>query len=579
MPSLGKDVLGSQTLGHRAHREPWTGVGPGFTAVEREGQQAMTRSAISLVHARGSGHAGPAERAGGARWLHLALVLEVAAAVRFYFVLQGDFPLNDGGLFLRMVQAIQEGGFALPVHVSYNGWAIPFAYPPLAFYVAAWLATVLQVDPLTVLRWLPPVVSVLTLVPFYYLVQAALPTPRQRLLAAMAFAFVPRAYNWEIMGGGLTRSLGFFFALWTIGAALRLVREGRRRDGVGCLLFGALTLLSHLEMALFAALSAALIRVCHGRVGSRWRPIVGVGLGVLALTAPWWGTVIARHGVAPFLAAAASGQHTPLALLKLLAFDFADEPLAGLFGVLGTLGLLVLWADGRPWIPLWVLLLFVADPRKASTTAMVPMAMAFAYLVDQLLWPRLARAHRRWPAIVLGVLLAHATLATLYLAHAPNTPLRALSPAEREAMAWVRAHTPPQSRFVVVSGAPGWPQDALAEWFPVLAGRTSVATVQGTEWLADGQFDLLVDRYEALQACVHQEVRCLESWAAQAGISFDHVYVGKRTTALNASLTWDCCSGLRVSLRSDPAYQVLQDGPGGLIVRRLRRPGTPTASH
>ncbi len=551
--------------------------GPASPRWKGRGNQAMTRSAISLAHARASDHAGPVERAGGTGWWHLVLALEVAAAVRFYFVLQADFPLNDGGLFLRMVQAVQEGGFALPVHVGYNGWAIPFAYPPLAFYVAAWLATVLQVEPLAVLRWLPPVVSVLTLVPFYFLVQEALPTSRQRLLAAMAFAFVPRAYNWEIMGGGLTRSLGFFFALWTIAAALRLAREGRRRDGVGCLLFGALTLLSHLEMALFAALSSALVLVCHGQVRARWRPMVGVGLGVLVLTAPWWGTVIARHGVDPFLAAAASGQHTPLALLRLLAFDFTDEPLAGLFGVLGSLGVLVLLADGRPWIPLWVFLLFVVDPRKASTTATVPMAMAFAYLFDQVLWPRLARSHRRWPTIVLGVLGIHAALATLYLAHAPNTPLRALSPAEREALAWVRGHTPPQSRFVVVSGAPGWPQDALAEWFPALADRTSVATVQGAEWLADGQFDLLVDRYEALQACVHQEASCLESWAAQAGVSFDHVYVGKRTTALNAALTWDCCSGLRASLRSDPAYQVLYDGPGGLIVRRLRRPGTPTA--
>ncbi len=538
----------------------------------------MTRSAISLVRTRTSSRVASEEGAGSSRWFHLALVLEVAAAVRFYFVLQADFPLNDGGLFLRMVQVIQDSGFALAGEVPYNGWTIPFAYPPLPFYLAAGLATALQVDPLAVLRWLPPVVSVLTLVPFYYLVQAALPTPRQRLLAAMAFALVPRAYNWEIMGGGLTRSLGLFFALWTIGAALRLVREGRRRDWMTCLLFGTLTLLSHLEMALFAALSSALILVCHGPVRARWRQVVGVGLGVLVLTAPWWGTVIARHGVDPFLAAAASGQHTPLALLKLLAFDFADEPLAGLFGVLGSLGLLVLLADGRPWIPLWVFLLFVVDPRKASTTAMVPMAMAFAYLFDQVLWPRLARGHRRWPGIVLGILLAHAVLATLYLAHAPNTPLRALAPEEREAMAWIRAHTPRQSRFVVVSGAPGWPQDALAEWFPVLAGRTSVATVQGTEWLADGQFDRLVEQYESLQECVHQEVRCLESWAAQAEVSFDHVYVSKRTTEINSVLTWDCCSGLRASLRSDPGYQVLHDGPGGLIARRLRPPGTPTAS-
>ncbi len=48
-----------------------------------------------------------------------------------------DFPLNDGGLFATMIQDLVNNRLLLPASTTYNGLDIPFAYPPLAFYVAA----------------------------------------------------------------------------------------------------------------------------------------------------------------------------------------------------------------------------------------------------------------------------------------------------------------------------------------------------------------------------------------------------------------------------------------------------------
>ena len=69
--------------------------------------------------------------------------------------------MNDGGLFFAMMRAIQLNGPALPELVTYNGELIPFAYPPLALYLGAFVAG--DDSPIAALRWLPIVASILTI--------------------------------------------------------------------------------------------------------------------------------------------------------------------------------------------------------------------------------------------------------------------------------------------------------------------------------------------------------------------------------------------------------------------------------
>lgn len=57
--------------------------------------------------------------------------------VRIFPVLGSEMPINDGGLFFAMARDIQAANFKLPLETSYNLAGIPFAYPPLALYIAA----------------------------------------------------------------------------------------------------------------------------------------------------------------------------------------------------------------------------------------------------------------------------------------------------------------------------------------------------------------------------------------------------------------------------------------------------------
>jgi hypothetical protein len=98
--------------------------------------------------------------------------------------------------------------------------------------------------------------------------------------------------------------------------------------------------------------------------------------------------------------------------------------------------------------------------------------------------------------------------------------------------------------------------DKEAEWFPVLTGRESVTTVQGTEWSPVHQD--VIDAYDEAWDCGYRTADCLQRWPLVSGRTFTHVYIPE--THEN-----QCCSTLLESLRRSTTYFVIYDGPGGTV--------------
>src|SRR6266545_6504676 len=146
----------------------------------------------------------------------------IGLLLRIAFPLIAPFPLNDGGLFYTMIRDLQANNYALPVFTTYNQAQIPFAYQPLAFYLGSLLSDFTRVDPLNILRLLPPIISAAGIPVFYLLAKEFLPNKTYAALATLLFAFAQRIFAWQIMGGGITRSFGFLFALLTMYFATRL---------------------------------------------------------------------------------------------------------------------------------------------------------------------------------------------------------------------------------------------------------------------------------------------------------------------------------------------------------------------
>jgi hypothetical protein len=512
----------------------------------------------------------------------------LGVGIRAWLVVSRDFPLNDGGMFYLMADEIGRAHFRLPMFTAYNAANIPFAYSPLSFYLAAGLAALTPLSLVDTFRLIPFVCTSLTVWAFVLLARPFLQSRVTLAAAVVAFATVPRSFMWLIMGGGLSRSLGFLFAMLAIHQAHLMYTRRKREDVALTTLWCALTLLSHLGTAPFAAFSIALFFLFYGRHRFGVVASVIVIVGALALSAPWWGLILARHGIGPFLAANATGgsifsdNGTRTQVLSELAhFGVGTaEPLFPIIGTLALLGVIVSLTPQRVILPLWWLEIVTLDARAGSTYSTIPVSMLAAIAFTEVLIPLLRRPWegsgsrmpllQRWLPVAVSVVVAgYCTLSAVMRDPGVATEgryLNSLGPVERGAMEWVARSTPSDARFLVVTGSVtgGWYADRTQEWFPVLARRKSVATPQGLEWLPGRVFERMEEKYDDVQlGCVRQDPlpSCLARWSGQTGITFDHIYIPKIPRQ-------PCCAGIRESLASDSTWRELYDGPGAAVFVR-----------
>jgi hypothetical protein len=498
--------------------------------------------------------------------------------VRALPVATADFPLNDGGLFYAMTRDLQDSAFVLPAYASYNGLDIPFAYPPLAFYMAGGVSSILGNGLIDLFRILPVILATLSVPALYLLARELLSTRFQALVATWAFALLPRSFDWLVVGGGVTRSLGLLLAMLTVLQAIRFYKTANRRHAWATAILAGLTVLSHPQAALFAGVSALLVLLVYGRSQRAVRDSIWVAALAAIVASPWWLTVIATHGADPFLSGGQTSGGLLSGLQPLLTFSFTDEPYLTLFAAIGLIGLVRQVAAGRYLLPIWVVLVFVIDSRSAATTSMVPMAMLIAVAVDEVLLGRIPRefGDRYWPQEVLrdrfGRLLLGAVLVVgvIGAVRAPTgiaSPLHGLAESTRTAMVWIGANTPPSAEFVVVTDG-YWNIDASSEWFPALTGHRSLGTVQGYEWLGKTAWETQLVRYGDLQRCAGGSVDCIETWSRDTGVVDAWIFIPKQTTDIFGG-TIDCCRPLRGSMAESPDHAVAFSGPGGDVFRPI----------
>lgn len=486
----------------------------------------------------------------------------------------GDFPVNDGGMFMTMADEIRANALGLPAFSEYNHASIPFAYPPLALYIAA-AASAVGFATTDVLRFLPLLFTIATM-PVMYLISRRLLGRELGVMATAFFAFTTGSYQWMVMGGGLTRSLGFLMALVAAYFAIRMYGELRPWTAIACgVALGAMAL-SHPQAAVFGGLSVPLLLAFTATGRGRAIRHLLLAFGVAALVVlPWLVVLLIQHGPRPVLSAVGTGGGLLLGVVSLVS-SRTSGGVVEIVGIATTFGLIVCLAR-RYWLPpLWILAIAIADSRAGQPYLAVPAALAIAFLLGdigrvvrrsvvnrpQLGWARHA------PTAIAAVLVVGAFFDSLASQFIPGTPLRSLSTETRSAMAWVRAETEPDAQFVVLSGR-YWALDAEAEWFPALADRRSLGTVQGSEWL--GRYAEQVDRAGELPVCVvTNDQGCIREWFAEAG-EVDYLFLVDTPAREIGGVA--CCQQLADQLSDLYETEVVhREGP--VLIVRL----TPLAS-
>ncbi|MHB9288890.1 hypothetical protein ACKVMT_17820 [Halobacteriales archaeon Cl-PHB] len=490
-------------------------------------------------------------------WFWLGLGLAAGLFVYGVYLLTHQYPAYAGGMYLEMGQQLVDHGYGLPETVPlYGNGGVPFAYPPLGFYVTAVLLD-LGVSPMAISLYLPGLLVVAYLVPFFAIARDLLGSPRQASLATVLFAVTPTVLRWHLSAGGFVRALALGLALTGIYASIRLFRTGDRRWLVAATGLFGLTILTHPVYTVFFGLSCLLAYLAFDRTLRGLLAGAVVAAGGLVLAAPWWIQVAATHGVDIFLTA--SGTHSGLlGGPERLADQFLQpvferkgrlflelNPEVGMY-LLAYAGAAYAVVKKRYFLLAWLVVatyvigknrfLFVAGSMLAAVFVAEAVAPAVGRRVHDSSLRRRVRdtslrdaANRLGSGVVPLAVVALVVVATggagaLYAGgalntahqHSPTQP-QFMDDADEAAMGWAGNHTDPSADFAVASDA--------AEWFPVFANRSIVLGPWGYEWKDTDGYYQEVELFKNVSAC--RNASCYTERIAGADRHPDYLYVPK----------------------------------------------------
>jgi hypothetical protein len=494
----------------------------------------------------------------------LALIVAVALGilVRVLPVAGAAAAVGDGGLFYAMVGDIRSAGLVLPHVSSYNGLDIPFVYPPLALWLGAFVGEITGSATMTVVAWMPVVVSIGTIFAFAWVAWRVLP-PLASVGATFTYALMPHAYDWVIAGGGLTRGVGLLFALVAAAIAADRGNASSRSAAAAGLLLG-LAALSHPQAAVFGVVACVVLSWQPATRAWLARLVVATAMALIVVL-PWLISAISAHGIDVLLGA---GQRLePITgFVRMLNLRFSGAPFMDVFAVAGVIGLFASLVRGALRLPILLLVTYLVGAGGGEFLGAVPWALlggvgaGVAVEIGQAGLGRLTRQRGRLVGAAVGAAVLFLALIASFGSLADrSSKLQSLSADQIAAMEWVSTNADP-SASVIVATTEVWGDDEVSEWFPALARRASVGTVQGSEWLGREGFETRLERHFAILACAGSTTSCYANIDPNAWI-----FVPKGRLAGPFSPD-DCCPALRETV-GDAGYEIIYDGPGATIAQ------------
>ena len=402
-------------------------------------------------------------------------------------------PFRLGGLFLAFSEQILKENFALPATIPYyssNG--LPFAYPPLPFYVQALVLRVFHPHGFASVNFLPPLAAALSVPSFYYLVRQIASSRLEAWGMLAAFAFIPNTFLDPIEAGGLSEAFGALAIIWY---AAFLVRAYKNPGWAATLLAGlflGICILSSPGSAVAAPVLSlvyvfllGLRAVRERRLDPLYAPAAIALIGLL-VSAPYWLTVALRHGPGIFLGSVLgqfqTGQRTSFlqqSLERLLTLNLSSiRNNSFLWSALTFLGMLSSLAGPGAYLAV-LFILFSLLPREGIwLSAIIASLLAGKGLVLAAETLRPARLSYRWVgALLLAVfIIVGISTAVLSIESILRDRQAALPAEQAAALEKHAALIPPDAKVIGIGN------DGFMEWAPQLLKREVVNTPFGLEW-------------------------------------------------------------------------------------------------
>src|SRR6056297_2467515 len=235
----------------------------------------------------------------------LLLALALSAAVQVAYLRSHEFPALLGGLFLEMAATVATSDALVPPTIhGFTTEGVPFAYPPLGFYVMAFFMK-LGVDGVALLRFGAPVVLLGIVAMMYHLTVVLTDSPETGLVAGIVTGTHVSLNVYLLGASGFVRGLGFLCMLVAMLGAYQYYANGGGRRALAIATLGwGLVVLTHPVHAAAAGAGVAMAWAVWDRTPRGLAIGAGVAVGGLVIASPWWLTVVSHHGPEIFFAGA-----------------------------------------------------------------------------------------------------------------------------------------------------------------------------------------------------------------------------------------------------------------------------------
>ena len=473
----------------------------------------------------------------------LLIAIGAGSIVRVQFSSGTGYPINDGGLFYQMVEDLLDNGLLIPDFTTYNNDQIPFAYPPLAFYLVAVLKLASKQTLLELFRIVPLAINILVIPAFYFLASRFFNDRSRAALSVLFFALLPRTYTWLLMGGGVTRGLGFLFAVLALISIWDLFSTSRNwRSLAGAILFSAGCVLSHPETSLFVIFMAAVFFIYHNPGWENLKSGFMVAAGVLLCVSPWIFTVYSYHGWAPFIGAGSTGHSDWLEIKNIITLNFGFEK--GIFlHVFSAFALMAVFLKRDKltyFFSASILVGYFLFPRSGPNLLTVPFSALAAGGFYEILKLSGQKGDREASFIslmesdgksrlLLILTIVYLCLGAFSFKYIAEIDKLSLSDDLLGVYGWLEDNAGEDKNILfypVVEEERFWWNDYAAEWFPALTSKSNLTTVQGYEWI-EGEYQRRVYEYLLLRTCSKVGPECVNEWETRNDIGVDLVVLSQ----------------------------------------------------
>lgn len=449
-----------------------------------------------------------------------------------------NFPVNPAGYYLESARQLIQNDFRIPAYLKGFGIpGIPFAYPPLGFYVYALGAKILGDIPEVALI-LPGLLLPIQAWAGYLFVKQFTGSEQAAQWAGVFLLLIPHLFYRTLFGDGITTGLSGIFLLlsWYFAVKADPGAKDYRSALLGGIFVG-LSVLSHPGIGLFCVVTFTILFVVHA--GWQWYTFWGValaGITVFILTfLLWLLPVISFHGIEPLLASVRD-KKSPFYLFanftNTISYSYGNhlgDERETLFMVLFPLGISVLYSlvrgprvvfllflsslftfRGHPSVTMFVFALCLGVfYRDISQMIIVPLPGKFSsneqnensvFVVESL------------PFVVFSLLhvLLLSVLCWDYVF------MNALDKGEMQTYLWIRSNTKADATFII---------EGIDENLVYFAERTILLPTLGAEWIPDSDFGNALQRnspiVQSFFSC--RDINCVIEIMNQYNLKPDYV--------------------------------------------------------